>query len=274
MKGIRYTIAEAALRVLLSVILISGSAWTAWFVYRSFWSLRAEDPKYRISAIVQTGPEKEALPTQLLAELLGLSADRYRNLYQFDLQNAEKTLMAFPVIAEAHLKRIPPETLFIDYTVRKPIAYLLDYSNTAIDAEMVAFPFSPFYSPKKLPWVYLGLGPEVSFRWGDRLPDLLKEKILRIFTLARSVPGIQIKNVDLSRADSLSLSEQRIVLTVEEWTDAGKKVEKTVILNPDAIEEGWTRYLSVKAWEGWQKAEQGTVLDLRILELGRVYNGG
>lgn len=271
MKEGRLSILSAVVRIALSVVLISGTAWAVWLVYRAYFTLRADDPKYRITAILQTGPEKEALPTQFLAELLGLSADRDHNLYRLDIKKAEQRLLSFPVIAEAHVKRIPPGTLFVDYRVRKPIAFLSDRTNTAFDREMVLFPFSPFYTPKKLPKVYLGLQAESSIAWGSQLNENVKNEIGKILELMKKDPQMQIKTIDLSKAEALSLGEKRILLVVEETTDEGMRRERTLLLNPEDPEEGLARYRAVRKGTGYGAVSSGAVLDLRLAEMGRIY---
>ena len=138
--------------------------------YRHWNTKRMTDEACRIIAIVQTGPEKEALKTAYLAELLNLSVDKPTQLYALNLKKAEERLLASPLIASVELKRIPPGTLYIDYTVRKPIAWLADYNNTALDAGGYLFPAAPFFTPKQLPEIYLVFLPLEARRmtWGAK----------------------------------------------------------------------------------------------------------
>lgn len=198
----------------------------------AFWSrshrARLQNPSHRITAIVQTGPEKEALKTVYLAELLGLSADRETNLFAFDLKQGEEKLLASPLIAKAKIKRWQPETLYIDYEVRKPIAWLGDYQNTAIDREGYIFPVAPFFSPKELPEIYLGLPPfgsgeDSMGRCGgmwqtpiqNRYFDLAFE-ILQFLSGSAWEEGLRIKRIDVSNAFAPSLGQREIVLFTEE----------------------------------------------------------
>lgn len=198
----------------------------------AFWMKSKEkklvDQKYRISALIQTGPEREALQTAYLAELLDLSVDQPTNLYAFDLRKGEKKLLASPLIASAHIKRIPPNALYVDYEVRKPIAWLGDYQNIAIDKEGYLFPISPFFAPKELPEIYLGLPdfgePEdASGRRGGLWQTPLQNRYLdlafeMIHFLVGSAPrdGLRIKRIDVSNAFAPSLGQREIVLFTEE----------------------------------------------------------
>ena len=88
--------------------------------------------------------------------------------------NKEKDVCQFirqflsPLIKKASIKKIPPGTLYIEYQMRVPLAYLGDYTNTALDEEGYLFPFSPFFTPKKLPIIYLGLQQDDA-QWGMTL---------------------------------------------------------------------------------------------------------
>jgi hypothetical protein len=184
--------------------------------------------EYRIVSIVQTGVEKEVLKTAYLAELLGLSVDAPSQLYALDLKKASQKILASPLISEVKMKRFPPGTLYIDYTVRKPLALLVDYSNTAIDKQGFLFPVAPFFSPKQLPEIYLGIPPfgaeeDAMGRKGGKWHEPLKN---RYFSLALEVlqfleesylmEGMRIERIDVSNAFAPSLGQREIVLKVED----------------------------------------------------------
>jgi hypothetical protein len=204
----------------------------SFFIVQHFWKQsklkKIQDPKYNITALIQTGPEKEALQTAYLAELLDLSVDLPTNLYAFNEKIGEKKLLSSPLISEAHIKKISPNVLYIDYTVRKPIARIGDYQNVAIDQEGFLFPLSPFFAPKELPEIYLGLpafgANEDSFErkggmWLSSLKNRHFSLALEIFQFLEGSPwreGIRIKRIDVSNAFAKSLGQREIVITTEE----------------------------------------------------------
>ena len=219
----------------------------AFSLYRNWKTKRLTSPDYRIVSIVQTGMEKGALQTGYLAELLHLSIDEPSQLYSLDLRKAEALLLASPLISEVKLKRIPPGTLYIDYTVRKPVALLADYANTAIDREGFLFPVAPFISPKQLPEIYLGLPPFNSAedamgrkggRWGEPLQD-------RYFTLALEVlsfleechqkESLQVQRIDVSNAFAPSLGQREIVLKIEDELICQKEKKELVCFFPKLL---------------------------------------
>jgi hypothetical protein len=189
---------------------------------------RLTDPRFQITAIIQTGPEKQALKTTYLAELLGLSSDQPISLYALNCERAKEKLLASPLIASAHVKRLPPSALYIDYEVRKPIARLADYQNVALDREGHLFPLDPFLPPKELPELYLGLpsfgGPTDRFGrkgglWQTPLEGRHFRLALEILQTLEQSPWqseFRVKRIDVSNAFAESLGIREIVLSIEE----------------------------------------------------------
>ncbi|KAF3361487.1 hypothetical protein PHSC3_001861 [Chlamydiales bacterium STE3] len=207
---------KALFLIFISILLVSGSAWASWFIYFKFFDIRASDFRYQIVAIVQTGPEREALQTSYLAELLDLSVDQPKNIYHVNLKEEQEKLNAVPLIRQAVVKRIPPGTLYVDYSLRNPVAYLADVTNTVIDESGVLFPFKPFFSPKRLPEFYLGLNREV--RWGDQIhgEDLrLAFEVYKSALESRYKNELEIIRIDVSRAFSESLGRKQVVLFLQ-----------------------------------------------------------
>lgn len=223
--------------ILLNVFFVSGIAWMGFGVYIYFWNTRVYDARYTIVSIVQTGREKEALKTIYLEELLGLSKKTPQNLYRFDLKKAKNQLLSSPLIEEATLKRIPPNTLYIDYLVRKPAAFLGDTTNTAMNEEGVLFPFHPFFSPKNLPVLVLGVQKE-DVKWGKKVEN---NKCSLAFAVLKDLEGrknpFRVKKIDVSKADAKSLGSRQIVATIQ-----NKDEEATLILSTEHYSEGIDRY--------------------------------
>jgi cell division septal protein FtsQ len=166
----------------------------------------------RITSLIQTGPQKLALSTSYLAELLGLSSDRPPLAKRFNLKAASQALLRSPLISQAKLKLLKPGTLYVDYTVRQPLAWLEDYQNIALDQEGYLFPFAPFFAPKNLPALYLGLSPFIE--WSKPLTG----KHMDLFFSLLDCIGDQmaIVRIDLSHALDPSCGSREIVLITED----------------------------------------------------------
>jgi hypothetical protein len=224
----KWTLRQAYFCLIGSTCVTCAAFCAGLFLWQKKKAERLLDKGYLISAIVQTGPEKEALPTSYLAEVLELSVDNPTNLFAFHLKQGEEKLHKAPCIAKAEIKRLAPNALYIDYEVRKPIASLGDYQNIAIDQEGFLFPIAPFFSPKELPEIYLGLPAfgcgEDSFgrkggAWQVPLRNAHLDLAIEILQFLQGSPwrdGLRVKRIDVSSAFSPSLGSREIVLFTEE----------------------------------------------------------
>jgi len=171
-----------------------------------------------LTFLVQTGPQKEALPSDCLAELLDLSVDAPLAFSHVDEQKLQTKLLQCPVIQEATCKKIKPDILYIDYAVRKPAALVVDFDNVALDQEGVLFPMLPFFSPKKLPELYFG---ENAFQEIPSLGDALTGPYAELaFSLLSLLEGkgkdlFVIQKIDVSKAFAPSLGKREIVVLLE-----------------------------------------------------------
>jgi cell division septal protein FtsQ len=255
--------------IFLSTCLISGTATLAWLYYVYLGKLRIHDDQYLIKAIVQTGPQREALRTAYLEELLNLSADQPTNLYALDPKVAVQCLLASPVIKQARANRLPPDTLLIDYTVRQPVAILLDYTNTAIDTEGMPFPILPFFTPKKLPEIYLGLPQLASLPdgkqelpWSTPLSSKEASLALKLITLL-SAPAYRdhfpLMRVDASQAYAESYGQRQIVVILE-------NPYRVLRLGTEDYLQALGNYLELKT----KLLPEDSLIDLRIPRLAYI----
>lgn len=210
---------------------------------------KREVPKTPIKVIAQTGPLKEGLKTDYLAELLGLSSDHPKCL---EIEEVEMCLLKSPMIKEASASYLNPETLYIDYTLRTPCFTLLDMENRALDEEGVAIPLTPHFTPKKLPELYLGL---------QRPEDLISAynpKKRHITQKLREILSHDLVRVDLSHFEETSLGKQEIVVIV-------KPVDKCHYLRlpTKGFEKQLSRYLSLQE----RIVDQELIIDLRVPDL-------
>src|ERR1700689_1658596 len=115
-----WTMRQALLCLIGSVFATLCVTFGGYSLWSKYHQNKILNEKYRVVSIVQTGPEKEALKTPYLAELLGTSADQAVSLYSIDCREAAKKLLSSPLTKSASVKRIPPGTIYIDYELRKP----------------------------------------------------------------------------------------------------------------------------------------------------------
>jgi len=205
-----------------SVLLVTGSAALILFIFLQWQHQKKRDPRLFLTTMIQTGPQKNALPSEYLAELMGMSRDQPPHLLSFNVKKKEAALLLSPLIKTAKVTLITPQTVYVDYSVRKPLAWLYEYENTALDEEGYIFPVRPFFSPKQLPELYLGLPPfgntanpqELSGgRWNLPLQGKEVKLGLKLLQLTCHLP---LRRIDLSNAYSPSLGSREIVLYLED----------------------------------------------------------
>jgi hypothetical protein len=282
------TFKQGLYKILILTLLISGSAALICLYTMYARYMRMKDSKYHIAAIVQTGPEKEELKSLYLAELLQLSIDKPTNLYLFNTKEAEKLLLKSPLIKEATVKKLPPAAIYIDYTVRQPIAFLGDFTNTAIDSDGVLLPFKPFFTPKRLPEIYLGLD-QATVTWGQPISDERAELALKLLKLIneRCCSKIShLRRIDLSNVDADSYGQKQIVVILEDILEkegSGKtmlSIEPRILrLSTTDYEQGIEAYLAMRNYLLTQRKQQpatavvraeAMIVDLRIPRLGLI----
>lgn len=285
---------RAVMWILLSTLAVSGSAALGLLYFKYVRGMRGTDPKFNIIAIVQTGPEKEALKTVYLAELLGLSVDKPTNLYRFRSSEGKEKLLASPLIKSADVKKIIPGTLYIDYVARKPVAFLEDYTNTAIDMDGVMIPFKPFFTPKRLPIVVLGLSqhdyPTGSSLWGTKIRGIRARLALDLLAFAQEKccsKASLLTRVDVSHAYASSYGQRQLVLEFEDKLEIDREGHPVLIILPRILRlsvENYSKaladylvlrnYLDEKEMKTHSHPPKGTVvrapakvIDLRIPDL-------
>jgi hypothetical protein len=240
---------RALLWIVGSLLLVPGSVYKT---VRTFW-----EPQHTVDylcRVVQTGPQKEALKTPYLAEVVQLSADKPVIAKRFDPLLAQRKLRLSPVIKSAFVKVIKPDTVFIDYTVRQPIAWLYDFENIALDDEGVPFPIIPFFTPKKLPEIVLGIK---TFTWGTPLKD---EKTALALMLLKMMleKSLTILRLDVTASFAPSLGKREVVVVLEE-----KGSSKFLRLTPKNFAQELGNYLELRKTLN----PEAQVIDLRIPQL-------
>lgn len=232
--------------IFLLTVFVSGSGFMGWLYYLHLRELRLHDEQYKIVAIVQTTPQQDGLKTIYLAELLQLSIDQPTNLYAFDSTQAVQKLLKSPLIKEAKVQKIRPGTLYIHYQMRNPIAYLADYTNTALDAEGILFPFTPFFTPKKLPKIYLGLD-QIENTWGSSILEDERTRVaIHVLNKVLADPhfrDLHLKQIDVSKAFSESYGQRQIILIVEKHVEQVKQGRRILAIKPYILRLDADKYL-------------------------------
>lgn len=241
---------QALTWIIGSLLVIPGAIYKASRSFLQFHHL----PPYYLCRIIQTGPQREALKTPYLAELIKLSVDRPVTCQDFDPLLACRRLCLSPVIKEARVKVIKPDTVYIDYTVRQPVAWLYDFDNIALDEDGVPFPIMPFFSPKKLPEIYLGIK---TFVWNEPLKSAQSALALTLLKMMLRL-SLHVQRLDVAHAFAPSLGEREIVVILEE-----SGFSKFLRMTPKNFAQEIGNYLELRP----TLSPEMQVIDLRVPQL-------
>lgn len=248
---------EALTWIIGSTLFFTGGTYCSLKNYLKYRHQTRADPKYYLSRIIQTGPQREALNTAYLAQLMQISVDAPITYGKFDTSLAARRICSSPVIKEATVKLIEPDTVYVDYMVRQPVAWLYDFVNVAIDEEGVPFPVTPFFSPKKLPEIYLNIQ---RVAWNRVLEGKEIELALSILKVVSKL-DFTLKRLDVSKAYAESLGQREIVMIVEE-----KGFSHYLRLSLKNYPQELGNYLELRP----QLPPKSHIIDLRISQLGFV----
>jgi hypothetical protein len=237
---------KAILWILASTLIVSGTPAMGFLYYYYVKAKRASDDQYQIVAIVQTSSQNESLKTAYLAELLDLSLDKPTNLFRLNSHEARRQLLLSPLIKDARVKKISPGTLYIDYNLRKPIALLGDFTNTAIDEDGVIFPIHPFFTPKKLPLLILGISEENLPPWGTPLETRRTDlgiELLNLVTSQCCTSKHVLTQLDVSKAFAPSYGQREIILVFENKLEKESKGTSVLIQYSHLVRISTENYL-------------------------------
>lgn len=265
-------LSRSLLYIFVSVLLVSGSCLMALLYYQHVRGKRRHDPAYTISALVQTTAGSEGLKTVYLAELLDLSVDHPKNLYAFSSAEAQQKLLRSPLIKQVQVRKIRPGTIHVDYLMRKPLAYLADLSNTAIDREGFLFPFKPFFTPKKLPQIFLGTLNRQNTAWGEKLTDDKLNTAFELLELANRFccdSSSSLVSIDLSQSDAPSSGRAQIVVAFQEEGGRSHIVRLTPAHYHQELAnyQELRRYLRSEPKYNQPNPSKTVVIDLRLADL-------
>ncbi|MDF2548970.1 MAG: ftsQ [Chlamydiales bacterium] len=271
---------QSLLFIFLSTLLISGSAHLAWSYYLYLQKERSQDSKYAVQYIVQDCRRGEALNTLYLAELLQLSQDEPTNLYALKAESAVRKLLKSPLIKQAKVRKIYPNALYIEYAARSPIAFLGDLENTALDEEGFIFPLIPFFSPKRLPQIFLGLKtvPPLDNSISVRGPALnLAYDLLHELSLIGIAP-FKIKVIDVSKAFADELAAQEVVICFDEALENRETAQHFMRLSPNSYLQQLAHFKALREKLLQGKTAQGIapgqplLIDLRFKQTAFLKN--
>jgi len=218
-----------------------------------------------IRTLIQVGPEKGALPTMYLAELMELSIDCPKKFHHFDVLQAQKNLLCSPVIKLSRVEKRKPDTIYVDYEVFYPFMQIGDADNLLIDREGNIFPMKPFFSPKQLPKIFLEVFEWRRFDVARKIYDFLQQQKLSCTFEQR------LLSIDVSRMVHAGCVMEEVILSLKNNTEGG--AIHYLRMTPSCFMQEWNYYVLMK--QNFLHSLPGDVLiDLRTSKLAYIENFG
>ncbi len=222
--------------IILSALIVNGVVGTGLFVWRQKVAQRTNDPAWQISHIVQQG--NQPLPSGFLSHALRLPM-AFDSLH---VKRAEEQLKSWPIFDSVRVRKKAPGAVIVDYTLRKPIAAVGQFSNAAFDAEGIVFPLQPFYTPKRLPKVFFV---------GDQPTPREMEMTLAIKEALNDLePSPRLISIDLQAMSHPNPACREIVVMVmDERIQAAHIIEQPILLRlpSEGTEEALLRLEQLRA---------------------------
>lgn len=238
----RLKLSHALFWIFLSVLIVSGTNFFIFSQVRKYQKNKYISKKYQIKVIAQNQNEI-MLDAKYLAQLMDLSSDKPTNIFLFDESKAREKLLSSPLIKDALIKKIKPDCIFVEYSIRKPIAYLYDFENIALDEEGYMFPVKPFYPSQDLCKFYLDIG---SFKGYGKINSMKVFYALDIFKKLKNsgfAGLVKIKVLDTSRLELKSYGKKEILLFLEEEIKVRKNQKDYTVIFPIILRLALNNYL-------------------------------
>ena len=151
-----------------------------------------------------------SLPFDVIQYLLGLSSEEKGDLSKIDIHGLETRLLQCPAMDKAQVRKLFPDTLVIDYALRKPVFQLGGGQNLVLDEEGCVFRRAPYFPALQLPNLY--------FPHSDTPMGLIqtivnnKELFLSCVSLCRSLKhlGFHVESIDAEEALAFGLFRREI----------------------------------------------------------------
>jgi hypothetical protein len=190
---------------LILILIISTLFWTGAFFIKRLYLERQASQVTALRRIASHPRSEYKIPNTLFTQLLGIT--QQTSLHTLNCQTLTERLLATSVFETVHLSKALPSTLYISYSMKKPVAKLTANENIGIDAHGNLFPLHPFYPPLRLP--SLIISPSTAEQ--ELFTGL---EILSLLTPICKKNSLHLSTIDLSRSTHTSFFRRETVVTL------------------------------------------------------------
>ncbi len=127
-----------------------------------------------------------------------------------DHNSIQKKLLEFPVFQSILSDVTEQGDLVVSYQLRKPLFRVHDYNNCGLDQQGYIIPLAPFYSPKNLPKIYLGLK---TLSW-SRVDEIDKACQVLNFFNQKSQEVFKVAMIDISTLQDPRVYRREVIVTL------------------------------------------------------------
>jgi hypothetical protein len=227
--------------VIVSILCIAGAC--SFFLQFS----QKKDNNSQIVKLVLKQRGEDSLPLPLFAEMLSLSCDHSLSYSDFNIQNSEEALRLIGIFKKIKLRKYKPETVVVEYELYRPSYIWGEYTNTLINDQGLLMPYFPYFTPKKLPTLYLDSErSQTYFEYLQKLHAFVSKG--------------NIEMVDLRGMNAISKAKRQVILQLNQEGEV-----HILRLDPVFIEEQFSNYFTLLPY--FKKTKQRSFLiDLRFPE--------
>lgn len=115
---------------------------------------RASAPPSEIRFIASRSEGYLSLPFDVLQALLALSPEEKKNLSRVDVYRLEQRLLECSAISSGTVRRLLPDTLVVDYTLKKPLFQIGGGHSLLVDDKGSLFRKTPYFPSLSLPILF------------------------------------------------------------------------------------------------------------------------
>lgn len=225
-------------------------------VYLLLFAEKAKTPVH-LKTLIQKTPSLNSLSPRFFSDYLSLRPKgNYLKIDKLDIGKINSKLESFPIFKKVEAVFSHQGQLEIYYELRTPYAYLKDFSQLALDQEGYVIPANLFFSPKKLPFVYLGLH---SITWNSSHDMTLVKQIIDAIAPFEN-QTLKLELIDVSLLSHKLASHREVVVTV-----SYNKHSHYLRIKPQLVDLAISRYVQL-----FHEKHLGSTLDQDLIFDARI----
>ena len=117
-QKVKWSLKKALIFIFVVTFIMSGGSAFFVFFYKYQREERSHSHKYQVKHLIHKTSQTKRLTLSHLEEILDLSVDKPLSIYSLNLNELEERLNKYPVIQNASIHTIYPDSLYIEYLLK------------------------------------------------------------------------------------------------------------------------------------------------------------